>query len=138
QAEQELGAVPVPFDELLARSDFLSVNVPLTPETRHLVDAAALARMKPSAVIVNTSRGAVIDEAALGDALRAGTISAPGLDVVEREPVIHEGLLGLDNVVLLPHLGSATTQARGEMVRLAAGNIIAVLRGDQPLTPVPR
>jgi glyoxylate reductase len=135
-AEHTVGARLVPLDELLRECDLVSLHAPLTPETRHLIDADALARMKPHAVLVNTARGALIDEAALVDALRAGKIAAAGLDVFEREPAVTAGLTELDNVVLAPHIGSATIDARSAMVRLCSENIVAVLRGDPPLTPV--
>ena len=122
--------------ELLARSDVLVLNAPSTPETRHVIGADALASMKPSALLINTARGPLVDEEALVDALRAGTIAGAGLDVYEHEPKIHPGLRELDNVVLLPHLGSATHEARGAMVQLACDNLAAVLSGRPPLTPV--
>ncbi len=102
-----------------------------------MIDAAALARMKPTAVIVNTGRGALIDEAALVEALREGRIAAAGLDVYEREPALTDGLTALDNVVMAPHLGSATTTARAAMVRLCAENITNVLAGRPAVTPAP-
>ena len=125
-------------DELLRRADVLVLNAPSTPETRHTIDAAALAAMKPTALLINTARGPLVDEAALVDALRAGGIAGAGLDVYEAEPVIHPGLLELDNAVLLPHLGSATREARAAMVQLACDNLVAVLGGAAPLTPVNR
>jgi glyoxylate reductase len=134
--EAEVGASFVPFDELLERSDIISLNAPATPETHHLVDAAALARMKPTAILVNTARGSLVDEVALADALRTGVIAAAGLDVFEAEPVVTPALLELENVVLLPHLGSATAETRAAMVELACANIIAVLSGRPPLTPI--
>src|SRR5262249_49355630 len=106
------------------------------PDTHHLVDAAALARMKPTAILVNTARGSLVDEVALADALRTGVIAAAGLDVFEAEPVVTPGLLELDNVVLLPHLGSATAEPRAAMVELACANIVAVLAGRPALTPI--
>ena len=135
--EAALGARYVPLDELFATADVLSLHAPLNAESRHLVDAAALRRMKPTAVLVNTGRGPLVDEAALVAALEAGEIAAAGLDVYEGEPSVHPGLLGRDDVVLLPHLGSATTAARGEMVELCATNIVRVLAGEAPLTPAP-
>src|SRR5213076_3291051 len=100
--EAELAAAYLPLDELLASADVVSLHCPLSPETHHLLDASALARMKPAAFLVNTTRGAVVDEAALVEALRDGAIAGAGLDVYEREPVVHPGLVELENVVLLP------------------------------------
>jgi glyoxylate reductase len=134
--EQELGTRFLSFEELLETADVISLHVPFTPQTRHLVDAAALARMKPTAFLVNTSRGAVVDETALVEALRNGTIAGAGLDVYEREPEVHPGLLELENVVLLPHLGSATVETRTAMAVLAARNALAVTQGREPLTEV--
>ena len=114
----------------------ITIHAPLTEQTRHLVDEAALAAMKPSAVLVNTARGPIVDEAALVEAVRSGTIAAAGLDVFEREPAIQAGLVDLPNVVLAPHIGSATTDARAAMVRLCCENIVAVADGAPPLTPV--
>ncbi len=113
--------------ELLARADVVSLHCPLTPETRHLIDAQALAAMRPSAVLVNTTRGPVVDEAALVDALRTGTIAGAALDVYEREPEVHAGLLELEQVVLSPHLGSATVETRVAMGRLCVAALEAVL-----------
>lgn len=135
--EDELQATYLSRDELLAGSDMVSLHCPLTPDTRHLVDDAALRRMKSTAYLVNTSRGPVVDEAALVRALTEGRIAGAALDVFENEPQVHPGLLELDNVVLAPHLGSATTETRTAMARLAADNVRAVLRGEAPLTPVP-
>ena len=116
-------------DELLARSDFLSLHAPLTPETRHWLGEAELRRMKKSAVLVNTARGALVDEAALVRALREGWIAAAGLDVFEREPALARGLVDLPNVVLAPHVGSATIATRDRMAEVAAANIVAALAG---------
>jgi glyoxylate reductase len=135
--EVGLGAEWVDFDGLIARSDVLSLHAPLTAETRHAIDADALRRMRPGAYLVNTARGALVDEAALVDALRDGRLAGAGLDVYEREPVIHPGLLELPNVTLLPHVGSATWETRTRMAMLAARNVHAVLSGGAPLTPVP-
>ncbi len=136
RAEGVSGARYVELDELLETSDFVSLHAPLTDQTRHLIDAAALSRMKRTAVLVNTGRGLLIDEGALVHALRDRRIAAAGLDVFEREPALAPGLAELDNVVLLPHIGSATTDARAAMVELCCANIIAVLDGRAPLTPV--
>ncbi|WP_370971750.1 2-hydroxyacid dehydrogenase [Amycolatopsis sp. cg9] len=126
----------VSFEELLARSDVVSLHCPLTPETRHLIDAAALRAMKPGAYLVNTTRGPVVDEAALADALEAGEIAGAALDVFEKEPEVEPRLLGRDDVVLSPHLGSATVETRTAMAVLAARNVAAVLAGQSPLTEV--
>ena len=130
------GAEPMAFDRLLATSDIVSLHCPLTPATRHLIDQAALARMKRSAYLINTSRGAVVDEGALVWALTNRIISGAALDVFEEEPKVHPDLLSLENVVLVPHLGSATTETRTAMADLAVRNAIAVLAGEPPLTPV--
>ena len=136
RAERELGARRVELDELLATADVVSLHAPLNEASHHLIDAAALGRMKPTAVLVNTARGPLVDEAALVVALREGAIAAAGLDVYEREPQLAEGLADLPNVVLAPHAGSATTGARGAMVRLCCENIVAVLAGRPALTAV--
>ncbi len=132
EVERELGARRVELDALLAEADFVSLHVPLSPETRHLISGPQLARMKPTAVLVNTSRGPVVDEAALAEALRDGAIFAAGLDVYEDEPRIHPALLGLDNVVLAPHIASGSVRTRGEMSALAVRNLLAGLRGERP------
>lgn len=132
----ELGAERLELDELLARADVVSLHCPLTPETRHLIDADRLAQMKPGAYLVNTARGPIVDEAALAAALREGVIAGAALDVFEREPEVDPGLLELENAVLVPHLGSATEETRTEMAKLAARNALAVLRGETPPTPV--
>ena len=125
------GVESVSFEELLARSDFLSVNVALAPETRNLLDRDAIARMKPGAVLVNTARGGIVDELALADALREGRLFAAGVDVFAREPVEPDNpLLGLPNVVLAPHIGSASQRTRARMAALAADNLIAALEGN--------
>lgn len=131
-----LNAKRVELEEGLREADFVSIHTPLTPETRHLIDARRLALMKPTAVLVNTSRGAVVDEAALAAALKEGRIFAAGLDVFEQEPKIHPGLKELDNVVLTPHYGSANLDSRAAMTRICAENIRAVLSGKPPVTPV--
>ncbi len=130
------GSGAIPMDRLLATADIVSIHCPLTPETRHLINQAALARMKRSAYLINTSRGPVVDEAALAWALKNGIISGAALDVFEEEPKVHPDLLTLENVVLAPHLGSATTETRTAMADLAVRNAIAVLTGQAPLTPV--
>ena len=126
----------VELGELLDRSHAVSLHCPLTPETHHLIDAAALGRMRADAYLVNTARGPVVDEAALAAALGDGRIAGAALDVFEREPDVHPSLLALDNVMLIPHLGSATVETRTAMAELAAANAIAVLAGDDPPTPV--
>jgi glyoxylate reductase len=133
----ELQAMRLDLDELLATSDVISLHTPLTPETQHLIGARELALMKPTATLVNTARGAVVDEAALVDALRKGRIAGAGLDVFEDEPNVDPGLLELDNAVLLPHIGSATVETRAAMAELAARNAIAIAAGEEPETPVP-
>jgi glyoxylate reductase len=133
----ELEATRLDLDELLATADVLSLHAPLTPETRHLIGARELALMKPTATLVNTSRGAVVDEAALVEALKEGVIASAGLDVFEHEPEVHPGLLELENAVLVPHLGSATVETRAAMAELAARNAIAVAADVPPPTPVP-
>jgi glyoxylate reductase len=128
----------MPLEELLEQADFVSLHVPLTPETRHLIDAAALARMRPTAVLVNTARGPIVDEAALVAALRDGVIAGAALDVFEFEPHVSEELLALENVVLCPHLGSATASTRNAMGMLAVDALRAVLLdGSQPANSVP-
>jgi glyoxylate reductase len=136
EVETALEAERMPLERLLAEADVLSLHCPLTPETRHLIGAAELAAMKPSAVLVNAARGPVVDEAALARALAAGEIAAAGLDVFEHEPRVEPGLLELENVVLSPHLGSATVETRTAIAELAVRNAIAVARGQAPLTPV--
>jgi glyoxylate reductase len=134
--EAELDATRLPLDELLASADVISVHCPLTEETRHLIDEERLGQMKPTAFLVNTARGPIVDEAALARALREGTIAGAALDVFEREPEVDPGLLELDNAVLVPHLGSATLETRTAMAVLAARNAIAACRGEAPPTPV--
>lgn len=131
------GAEHVSFERLLATSDIVSLHCPLTPDTRHLIDQKALTRMKRSAYLINTARGPVVDEAALAWALRERVITGAALDVYEKEPEVHPDLLALDNVLLIPHLASATTETRTAMADLAVSNVLAVLDGRPPLTPVP-
>ena len=130
------GAEPMSLDRLLLTSDVVSLHVPLTPETRHLIDKRALTRMKRSAYLVNTARGSVVDEEALAWALRQHLLAGAALDVYENEPVVHPDLLGLENVLLVPHLASGTTETRTAMADLAVENVMAVLAGRPPLTPV--
>ncbi len=132
--ERELRAEFRELDDLLAEADLISIHVALTPDTRHLFGAEQFRKMKPTAVIVNTSRGPVIDEASLARALRDGEIFAAGLDVFEREPEVHPDLLELENAVVIPHLGSATVETRDAMGLLAAENLIAALEGRRPPT----
>ncbi len=133
EVERALGATHVASAaDLAATVDILSLHTPGGPDTRHLVDAALLSRMQPHAIIVNTARGSVIDEAALADALANGRIAAAGLDVFEREPAVHAKLRALDNAVLLPHLGSATIEARTAMGMRAAANLEAFFDGRDP------
>jgi glyoxylate reductase len=124
------------FDELLIGSDVISLHVPQSPSTHHLFDRRMFARMKRSAILVNTSRGPVVDEEALGWALRERLIAGAALDVYEREPQVHPSLLNLENVVLSPHLGSATRETRTAMAELAVRNVLSVLAGQAPITPV--
>jgi glyoxylate reductase len=129
--EEALGATFVPLDTLLAESDFVTLHVNLTPETRHLINAGALARMKSTAVLVNTSRGPVVDQAALYEALRDGAIIGAALDVTDPEPMsADDPLLTLPNCIVVPHIASATHVTRGKMARIAADNILAGLRGE--------
>lgn len=132
EGEQELGLTYVPFDQLLAEADFVSVHTPLTPETRHQIGARELALMKPTAFLVNTARGPIIDEAALARVLVERRIAGAGLDVFENEPRVEPALLTLPNVVLTPHLGSAAREIREVMANVVADNIMAVLEGRQP------
>jgi glyoxylate reductase len=130
------GAVHMPVDRLLATSDVVSLHCPMTEETRHLINEKSLLRMKRTAYLINTSRGPVVDEGALARALRDGRLAGAALDVYEREPVVHPDLLPLENVLLIPHLASATTETRTAMADLAVSNALAVLDGQPPLTPV--
>jgi lactate dehydrogenase-like 2-hydroxyacid dehydrogenase len=137
EAERETAATFVDRITLFRESDFVTVHAPLLPETRHLVDEAALRSMKRTAVLVNAARGPIVDEAALVRALTEGWIAAAGLDVFEEEPVIHPGLLPLPNVVLAPHIASASRDTRLAMATLAVRNCVAVLEGKPPITPLP-
>jgi lactate dehydrogenase-like 2-hydroxyacid dehydrogenase len=132
------GVQAVDLQTLLRESDVVSLHCPLTPDTHHLIGPEQLAAMKPTAILVNTARGPIVDEAALVSALEGGVIAAAGLDVYEDEPRLHPGLRALDNVVLLPHIGSAGEATRNAMGKLAVDNVRAVLSGDPPLTPVVR
>ena len=132
EVEQQLGATHVDLNRLLAESDFVSVHTPLTPETQHLLSTAQFTAMKRTAILVNTSRGPVIDEAALVQALQARLIAGAGLDVYEREPAVHPGLLAMPNVVLTPHIASASVRTRSEMSAMAARNMATAVRGGRP------
>jgi len=131
-----LAATPTDLPTLLRESDFVTIHTPLLPETRHLIDAAALASMKRTAYLINASRGPVVDEAALARALAEGQIAGAGLDVYEDEPRVHPGLIGLPNVVLAPHIGSASHETRVRMAMLAVDNCLAALEGRTPPSPV--
>jgi glyoxylate reductase len=134
--ERELNARRVDLPTLLRESDFVTLHTPLLAETRHLIDAAALKQMKRTAYLVNAARGPVVDEAALVEALREGRIAGAGLDVYEEEPKVHPGLLGLPNVVLAPHIASASLETRLKMAMLAVDNCLAALEGRRPPSPV--
>ena len=130
--ERKLNATMLSLDELLRQSDFVVLQVPYSPETHHLIGAAELAKMKSSAILINSTRGGVVDDAALIDALKRGTIRAAGLDVFENEPKLNPGFLELDNVVLAPHVGSSTEATRRAMAMTAAKNAVAALTGGTP------
>jgi glyoxylate reductase len=132
-----LEAERLDLEELLTSADVVSLHCPLTPETRHLISGSRLSLMKPGSILVNAARGPIVDEAALVESLRLGPLGAAALDVYEHEPEVHPGLLALDNVTLVPHLGSATVETRREMAELAARNAIAAVYGRPLLTPVP-
>jgi gluconate 2-dehydrogenase len=132
EIERRVNATYVTKDELLAQSDFVVLQVPYSPETHHLIGAAELKRMKPTAILVNSTRGGVVDDAALIEALKAGTIRAAGLDVFENEPRLNPGFLELKNVVLAPHVGSSTEATRRAMAMTAAKNLVAALEGGVP------
>ncbi len=136
QLEEQLGAKRCSLEELLAESDFVSIHLPLTSETQHLIDATALKKMKSTAFIINTARGAIIDEKALVRALKEKWIAGAGLDVFENEPDLAPGLADLQNAVIVPHIGSATVSTRNKMAEIAAKNLIAVLNGEKPTSPV--
>jgi glyoxylate reductase len=131
-AEEQLGATRVELNRLVAESDFISIHVPLTQETHHLFTTAQFNAMKRSAILVNTSRGPVVDEAALVEALRGGKLAGAGLDVYEREPAVHPHLISMPNVVLAPHIASATVRTRSEMSAMAARNMATAVRGGRP------
>ena len=131
------GATYLPLEELLAQSDFVSLHVNLSPVTRHLINRESLGWMKPTAVLVNTSRGPVVDQAALAEALRDGVIWAAALDVTDPEPIsMDDPLVGLDNCLIVPHIASASRATRGKMAAMAAANLLAGVRGEPLPTPV--
>jgi glyoxylate reductase len=130
--ERELGMTFVPFDKLLAESDFVSLHQPANAETRHMIDDRAFGLMKPTAFLINTARGPVVDEAALVHALRERRVAGAGLDVYENEPQVDPALSSMRNVVLLPHLGSAVMELREQMANIVADNILAFLKGETP------
>ncbi|MFQ5450044.1 MAG: 2-hydroxyacid dehydrogenase [Nitrospinaceae bacterium] len=137
EVEKELGAVFTPLRDLLQRSDFVTLHVPLTGATRNLIGREELALMKPSACLIHTARGKVVDDRALVDALKSGRLAGAGLDVYENEPELTEGMTELDNLILLPHIGSATTETRERMALLAADNVLDALSGKRPRSLVP-
>ncbi len=132
EVEKELNARLVPMDELLEQSDYVSIHTDYNPETHHLIGAPELARMKNTAYLINTARGAIVHEAALVEALKSGQIAGAGLDVFENEPEVHPGLLELENAVIVPHIASASLDTRNAMALMAAENIIAVFNGERP------
>lgn len=135
--EQAAGAEYVTFDRLLTQSDVISVNVPLTPATKHLIGPSELARMKPGVVIVNTARGAIIDEGALADALESRHVGAVGLDVYEKEPEVHGKLLRQKRALMVPHVGTHTAETLAKMESWAMENVRRVIVGEGLLSPVP-
>lgn len=132
EAEEQLGATRVDLNRLISESDFISVHVPLTQQTMHLISTPQFGAMKRNAILVNTSRGPVVDEAALVEALKARKLAGAGLDVYEREPAVHPGLISMPNVVLAPHIASATVRTRSEMSAMAARNMATAVRGGRP------
>ncbi len=136
QEESELGVQYCSMDTLLGESDFLSLHVALNDETHHLIGASELGRMKPNAILINTARGPIVDEAALVEALKTGVIAAAGLDVYEREPILERELYDLENVVLAPHLGSATIGTRTKMGNMAVENCLLACQGQRPINLV--
>jgi glyoxylate reductase len=130
--ERELGVEFASAERVLRESDFVSLHVPLAAHTRHMIGAAQLSMMKPTAILVNTSRGPVVDESALAEALEQRVIAGAGLDVFENEPHVHPGLLKLENVVLAPHIASASVDTRRKMCMMAAENAVAALEGRRP------
>ncbi|WP_236932623.1 2-hydroxyacid dehydrogenase [Geosporobacter ferrireducens] len=138
QLEKELGAKRVDLETLLKEADYISIHTPLTPETRHLISEKEFAMMKPTSILINTSRGPVVDEQALVEALKTRTIWGAGLDVFENEPYVNQELFKLDNVVMTPHIGTATPDARRDMAIMAAQNILDIMEGKTPVGIVNR
>ena len=136
-AEKALSAEYRALADLLAEADVISIHSPLTEETRHLINREALSKVKPGACLINTARGEIIDEAALAEALSDGRLKGAGLDVYEQEPSVHPDLFNLENVILLPHIGSATVKTRENMAIMTAENVIAALEGKTPENLVP-
>lgn len=137
EIERQYGASYVSLDELIEISDFISIHTPLTKETHHLINKERIARMKPNAIFINTARGPVVDEQALYEALASGKIAGAGFDVYENEPILTPGLEKLENVVLLPHIGSATYETRDKMSQMVAINVVEALEGNVPPNLVP-
>ena len=137
EIENSVDAIYCSLDQLLAQSDAISIHTPLTTDTFHLIDSNSFEKMKSGVYLINTSRGEVVDEAALAANLKSGKVKGAGLDVYEHEPAIHPALLDLPNVVLLPHIGSATVETRAKMSQMAARNVIAALTGERPENIVP-
>lgn len=136
EAMEALGARRVALMELMEQSDFISLHCPLTDQTRHMIDGRALARVKRGAILINTARGPIVEQGEMIKALRDGRLAAAGLDVYEREPAIAPELMAMENVVLLPHIGSATVSTRNKMAEMAADNVVDVLEGRPPRNPV--
>lgn len=132
----DANATQCSLDELLARSDVVSLHVPLSPETAHLINADTIGKMKRKAILINTARGGVVDEAALTNALQSGRLAGAGLDVTEREPHVDPALYSLPNVVITPHLGGGTSESRAESQAHAVANVVAVLQGGKPMQPL--
>ena len=132
QVEEELNARYTPVDELLERSDFVSLHTDYNPETHHMISTPQFERMKPTAYLINTARGPIVDEAALAEALLSGQIAGAGLDVFEREPEVHPRLLECENAVLAPHIASASLETRNAMAMMAAENVLAAFKGERP------
>lgn len=136
ELEAAIDCTYVSLETVMAEADIISVHTPLLPATHHLINAEQIARMKPTSYLINTSRGPVVEEAALAVALKEGKIAGAGLDVFEEEPAVHPDLMELDNVVITPHIASASRETRDKMSLMAAENIIAVLSGGEPVNPV--